>query len=772
MKQSIILKTIIILGSFIVTIFFASGYMFLQNDNKLIQEIREYNLKTTMEALDERLQERLKVNKKQMEDTISMIAKNTSPFLLNFDSDGLKNSLGFDIKKDGVMAIKVWDNIVNENFLTALKNKDNKIIFQNIVPKEFNKYLKITKDVVIKNDNNIEIIGKITLYYDESLIKNKILVLKQETKKEIDNFNKTIDLKQQYSNKIKFYIIIGSLFVILFVIAILLINFVNKPLQTLQKGLDDFFLFLQSKKDNVKKIEINSNDEFGHMAQNLNKNISVSAKLHEEIHELNTNLEQRVEDKTAKVKMLLDNAGQGFLTFNKEFIVDCEYSKECEKLIGKQIASVDITTLLFNNLKKAELFKESLTNAIKETVTIKRNAYLSLLPSIILLNKKAVKLEYKILNNDKVMLILTNITSQKKLEKKVKQEQEILKMIVSVVSDSEVFYDTKKEYEEFIENYKNSIDKKATPLNNLSNLYRTIHTFKGTFSQLYIQNIVNFLHEVESDLSTMQKEICDSNDEIIKFLESCDFKTSYDKSLSIIEEVLGEEFLISSNYLKVDIHDISILQEKIEKIFNNFENTTPEYKEILYTVQNLSSTKLNSILHPYISLTKQLANRLEKEIYELNIVGDKQISVNDTYKPFIKSLIHIFRNSIDHGIELPEKRVELDKDEKGTISCSYDIINSNLQIIISDDGAGIDKDKIKSKLEKKGIETKDLTDSEIYNYIFDDNFTTKEKVSDISGRGVGMGAVKAHLEELDGKVNITSTKDIGTTFEFIVPLEN
>ena len=160
--------------------------------------------------------------------------------------------------------------------------------------------------------------------------------------------------------------------------------------------------------------------------------------------------------------------------------------KECIKLLGEDIAHKNITDLLFKDKAKKELFKITLVNALSDDVEIKRNAYISLLPKIVLLNKKAVKLEYKIVEGSKFMLILTNITSQKKLEKKIKREQEILKMIVAVVSESDVFYETKIEYENFIKDFMKYIDVSKTPLFNIINIYRTIHTFKGTFAQLYM----------------------------------------------------------------------------------------------------------------------------------------------------------------------------------------------------------------------------------------------------------------------------------------------
>jgi two-component system chemotaxis sensor kinase CheA len=106
----------------------------------------------------------------------------------------------------------------------------------------------------------------------------------------------------------------------------------------------------------------------------------------------------------------------------------------------------------------------------------------------------------------------------------------------------------------------------------------------------------------------------------------------------------------------------------------------------------------------------------------------------------------------------------------GTISCSYDLFDDkNLHITISDDGAGIDLDKITQKLQKQNIDTQNYTPEQLYRVIFEDSFSTKEDLSDLSGRGVGMSAVKYELEQLKGSVNITSKKDVGTTFEFVIP---
>ncbi len=547
-----------------------------------------------------------------------------------------------------------------------------------------------------------------------------------------------------------------------FIIMILFRKLVNVPLKKFETALNDFFLFLQSKKDYANDIDIKTNDEFGLMANSLKQNIEYSAKLHEELYDLNVNLEQKVDEKTNKISLLLNNVGQGFLTFKRDFLIDNEYSKECEKLLEENIACKDVATLLFNDKNKQDLFKNTLLTALEEKMLLKRNSYLSLLPQIILKNKKAIKLEYKIIDNEIFMLILTNITTQKKLENKIKKEQEIFKMIVSIASESRVFYDLIDEYEEFIN--------KDIKISDIQELYRIVHTFKGTFSQLYIEEVVKSLHSFESTLSNMIKENTTDKHKLIELVESYDFKTPFYETKRIVAEILGDEFLQLHKFVKIDILNVLDLQHKISELLGEKEVLTPECQAILCKIQDLSKHSLYGLIKPYQSVVKKLAQRFHKDVNELIIDGDKEYLVKENIKPFIKSLIHLFRNSVDHGIEMPEERLEKEKDEFGTIICQFKEKNNKLHIIVSDDGMGLDSTKIREVAIKKGIEITSLNDEEIYKIIFNDNFSTKTTISDISGRGIGMCAVKNELDKLNGVIHITSQRDMGTTFEFIISL--
>jgi len=769
MNKSIILKTLLILGSLIIAIFIGFGYLFSQSDQKLIEEIRKYNLDSAMKELDNSQSDRLRLNQTQMEDIVNTIAKNSSEFLMNYDTEGLKKSLEFDMKKESVKAIEVWDNEVGEVFLLAQK-KDSSVVFNSKLAENFNKYTKFEQDINFSDNGNIEHLGKITFFYDESFITDEIQRLKTQKIAEINSFNKTIDNQLADSAINKLFMAIGALVTILGVISLLLMNFVNKPLKILQRNLDDFFMFLQNKKDSTNTIQIDTKDEFGQMSESLNENIIVSAKLHEEIGELNTNLEKKVEEKTAKVTTLLNNADQGFLSFGADLIIDNEYSKECDRIFKQTIAGASLADLLYpKDTTKKEFFIQTLQSLLKETNNLKIKTIISLLQHEFIINKKAIDVQYKIVDKDKFMVILTDITAKKLLEKKINRERNILKMIVSVVSDSEEFFELNDDFEELHKSKENLVDFTKTPLHNATEIYRIIHTFKGLFSQKEMNSVVLHLHKLESDLSDAIASQENTNDNLLKLLNESNFSKWLKKDIDVIKDILGDELFTKRGNLTIREETISQIEKKINDIAKNHDELQ-EIQIIADDIKNLKHRTVYSMFSAYPKLVNQLSERLEKSIYPLEIIVDKDLKASDEIKPFVKSLVHLFRNSVDHGIESMDDRAEIEKDEIGTISCAIKQENENLYITIADDGAGLNREKIKSKARSLGIETDTMSDKEIEELIFNDRFSTKDEVSQTSGRGVGMAVVKDELEKLNGVMKINSQKNIGTTIEFVIPL--
>ena len=150
--------------------------------------------------------------------------------------------------------------------------------------------------------------------------------------------------------------------------------------------------------------------------------------------------------------------------------------------------------------------------------------------------------------------------------------------------------------------------------------------------------------------------------------------------------------------------------------------------------------------------------------------GDIRINT-DKIKEFSSSLVHLFRNCMDHGIEMPDKRAESGKEEEGTINITAHLTDDQrLQLVIQDDGGGINVTKIREILTEKEVDHSELSDKQAMMYIFKPDFSTAEQLTELSGRGVGMSAVYQAVKNLNGKIDLESEAGKGSKFIFELPL--
>jgi len=226
--------------------------------------------------------------------------------------------------------------------------------------------------------------------------------------------------------------------------------------------------------------------------------------------------------------------------------------------------------------------------------------------------------------------------------------------------------------------------------------------------------------------------------------------------------------LHNKELLEVDKNRINKIEEKIKQLIQykkNERKTT--YEEILKDIKHLKFISLKKMLSSYPKMLESLSKRLNKNLKPVEIVGDALVPEN--FKAFTKTLVHVFRNSIDHGIE-PEN-MRKGKDKQASITCTISQENNKVILSIADDGKGLDEEKIKQKALEKNLFSQQELDNkskeEIFGIIFMDNFSTKEEVSDLSGRGIGLGALKAEVEKLNGKIIVQSEKNKGSLFQFV-----
>lgn len=207
---------------------------------------------------------------------------------------------------------------------------------------------------------------------------------------------------------------------------------------------------------------------------------------------------------------------------------------------------------------------------------------------------------------------------------------------------------------------------------------------------------------------------------------------------------------------------------ELEAITEEIEKISRDLRDDIFSIRLIP---LETSITQFYRLVRELSNKLKKDIILKTEGTDTELDKN-ILEGLTEPLMHIMRNSIDHGIEDAETRIKAGKPKQGTITLKAFYSGTNIFIQVIDDGAGIDINKIKQSAIAKGFIDKNnnLNNQEILNLIFKSGFTTSQAVTDISGRGVGMDVVKQKITDIRGEVDIESTIGKGTTITIKLPL--
>jgi len=210
---------------------------------------------------------------------------------------------------------------------------------------------------------------------------------------------------------------------------------------------------------------------------------------------------------------------------------------------------------------------------------------------------------------------------------------------------------------------------------------------------------------------------------------------------------------------------------KLDQLKNGLSQLERHTRELQESVMNIRMLPISFVFSRFPRLAHDISSKLGKKI-ELRLVGENTEVDKTVVELLSDPLVHLVRNSLDHGIEMPDVRAAAGKPETGTVTLEAYHRGGNIVIEVSDDGKGLDKDKLRSKAIEKGLIEADaiLTDKQTYELIFMPGFSTAEKLTDISGRGVGMDVVRRNIQALGGNIEIISTLGKGSTISIHLPL--
>ncbi len=482
-------------------------------------------------------------------------------------------------------------------------------------------------------------------------------------------------------------------------------------------------------------------------------------------------------EKNDSIKNLLDNAGQGFLSFGSDMIISEEHSLECVEMFRGSIGGEDFMELIGRHLPRetADTVSSVMKSVFSAADALQQKVYLSLLPDEATIYDRIVRIEYKIikhLGRKKMMLVLTDITEKKSLEMKMAEEKKNLELVVKALSRQPDVNAGIDEFRSFVTVETQAIlANTGSPSAALAEIFRLVHTFKGDFAQLGLHNTAAELHEIEDSLAALGAQKGEHTlANLAEVVNQWDPEAILRDDFSVLSNILGESFFVSDERFSIARDRLIEIERRVELV-----PAGDERSELVSLIRSLRHHNLKDLLMPYNDYLLALAGRLDKSIEPIQITGDDIFIAKEAYIKFVKCLTHVFRNMIDHGIETVEERVEANKRESGKISCHINRQGAHeLCLAISDDGRGIDAEKIRTLAVQKGMLTAErasaICPEEMYELLFLDSFSTKDCVTALSGRGVGLSAVKAETEELGGHILVESEPGRGSRFSFILPI--
>jgi len=259
------------------------------------------------------------------------------------------------------------------------------------------------------------------------------------------------------------------------------------------------------------------------------------------------------------------------------------------------------------------------------------------------------------------------------------------------------------------------------------------------------------------------------------------------------ENVRIENIPTAQNIISVNVHKLDQLMDLVGEMviaeamvlqnpdlnglkLDNFENSASQLHKVTSELQDLVMSirmvPISNTFQKMHRIVRDMSKQLNKEV-QLKLIGEDTEVDKNVIEHISDPLMHLVRNSIDHGIELPAERENNGKNKIGVVTIEAKNSGNDVTVSVEDDGQGLNKEKILKKAEKNGILKKspeEMTDKEIYNLVFMPGFSTNENVTEFSGRGVGMDVVVKNIEAIGGSVSISSVEGKGSTTTIKIPL--
>lgn len=563
-----------------------------------------------------------------------------------------------------------------------------------------------------------------------------------------------------------------------FVLSIFLGRLIAKTLtDPIQNLFNDFLLAAQG--DLSARKESTRADEIGGLTRAFNQMLEQLRNQKQSLADYSKNLENKVQDRTAalqtateRIQSMLNSLTQGFFMFNAEGQCLDMHSLACEKILGKKPANIPIWEAIGiddqKSIARLQTWVELLFDPLSDFEDVA-----ALGPKVT--NNRSglhITLKYYPVRSESdgqvstVVVVATDLTLERdakiRADREAAYSQAILRIMRNRGRFLEFLRDAKVTFARMVEELE-----KIQP--DVHVLFRLIHTFKSASGYFSLYEVTTLAHQLESHLSTIRNAKNEGRDARID--------SSLEFDLTLLEEQLNT--FIQANRDVIGIsgdtteRTLELKESRVLHFRNHLLSKHSDPETLRVFTESFLQEKIVDSFEFYNHVVGLEAARLEKEVQPLSFTNGHILILADRFRPLFSSMIHIFRNAVAHGLETPRERRELGKPSTGRVWVNFSLTENNwIRITINDDGRGISPDKIRASLKEKGFPNWDgATDDQIIQRIFEPGFSTAQEVTELSGRGVGLDAVKNEVQLLGGSVWVESFPGRGTSFTVEFPKE-
>ncbi len=481
------------------------------------------------------------------------------------------------------------------------------------------------------------------------------------------------------------------------------------------------------------------------------RNLQLSSQ---ELNEVNDNLERL----HAALRAMLDGLGQGLLFFNHEGICSSIFSTSCEKLLESSPGELHFADVLRLENKEREVFERCMRMLFLGRTALSFQELVELAPAAYAHSKGyKIELSYRPLYDKQhtlkyVLVIATDRTAEYETQIELDRREKAALRTLRIARNRNMFIRMVAQMRELLHMWEDYI-------NNPQSFLNYVHTMKSTVGLFQLPELAASLHGLESLLQTgtTRAELMQKKEAI---------ERDFDHALEEASVILGDDFEQKGHISAITTNELAIFQQALHEKFEH--QAQGIYRLFL---DHVIARPIHSQLEDFDVQLRDIAERFGKEV-RCRYEGENFPVLHSCYSGLFDALVHIARNIVDHGIEEPQLRIQMGKDSFATVRISTRRMDDErFELIIADDGGGIDIRRCRMRLsEKMGRSEVDaMSEEEVIQHIFSPDFSTRDEVTEMSGRGVGMSAVREETQKLGGNVHVETKAGEYTRFIFQLP---